>query len=597
MKLANSILLSLATLGLCNASLQAEVPLLVKGQTDYKIYLDENHTEVEQTAINELQDFLLKSTKQYYPITDIKQDKLIVIGSGEYAQSLLPNVDFKNFKDDEILIKTVDEKLILSGDNPIYSVHTFLENELGIQFWSATETEIPDHHNIKLDDIGIRYAPIFNQREHLIYEALYNPKFTARLKLNGHHQRLPENWGGHYEILGFVHTFGNFIPREKYAKDHPEWFVLQDSTDNGTRNYNGLCLSNDEMRKEMTKNILAYLREQHKPRIISVSQNDNRIVCQCEKCKALNKKEESQAATLIKFVNDVAVEVEKEFPDVKVETLAYMYTRKAPKTVKPRKNVIVRLCAFECNFSKPLDSKHNARFAQDVREWSEISPELAIWNYTTNYSYYLLPMPNWSNLDDDLRFYAAHKVRSMFEQGNYNGHAKIGDMMQMRNWVISKMLWNPELKVEDLIHEFAEGYYGPAGKYIEDYIWLLEEDVQKANINLRIYYHNTKNWLQAETIVKAWDLMTKAREAVKGNPKYEERVELATVPMRVVLSERYCQRKDDKTFDTIKDCYDDPDQFIKDLIQMLDAYAPLRYREGRWFDGKRKEWLKHVANK
>jgi hypothetical protein len=39
------------------------------------------------------------------------------------------------------------------------------------------------------------------------------------------------------------------------------------------------------------------------------------------------------------MLNKVAEAVEKEFPDVLVESLAYQYTRKPPKTIKPRDNV------------------------------------------------------------------------------------------------------------------------------------------------------------------------------------------------------------------------------------------------------------------
>ena len=37
-----------------------------------------------------------------------------------------------------------------------------------------------------------------------------------------------------------------------------------------------------------------------------------------------------------------------------MDTLAYRYTRQAPKTIKPADNVIIRLCSIECCFSHPL---------------------------------------------------------------------------------------------------------------------------------------------------------------------------------------------------------------------------------------------------
>jgi len=78
------------------------------------------------------------------------------------------------------------------------------------------------------------------------------------------------------------------------------------------------------------------LRKASDPTIISVSQNDNSRNCQCENCRAVEKKEGSPAGLLIHFVNRVAEDIEKEFPDVLVETLAYQYTRKPPRFARRR---------------------------------------------------------------------------------------------------------------------------------------------------------------------------------------------------------------------------------------------------------------------
>ena len=89
--------------------------------------------------------------------------------------------------------------------------------------------------------------------------------------------------------------------------------------------------------------------------ILSVTQEDNHQYCQCVECKALDALEGSQSGTMIHFVNAVAEAIEDEFPDVFIDTFAYWYSRKPPKFVKPRDNVIVRLCSIECCFAHPLN--------------------------------------------------------------------------------------------------------------------------------------------------------------------------------------------------------------------------------------------------
>ena len=70
--------------------------------------------------------------------------------------------------------------------------------------------------------------------------------------------------------------------------------------------------------------------------IFSVSQNDTFNNCQCEQCKAVDDAEGSPAGSLLKFVNAVAESIEKDHPKIRIDTLAYQYTRKPPKTIRPR---------------------------------------------------------------------------------------------------------------------------------------------------------------------------------------------------------------------------------------------------------------------
>ena len=44
------------------------------------------------------------------------------------------------------------------------------------------------------------------------------------------------------------------------------------------------------------------------------------------------------------LVNQVAQAIEAEYPNVIIDTLAYLETIQVPKTARPRKNVAIRLC-------------------------------------------------------------------------------------------------------------------------------------------------------------------------------------------------------------------------------------------------------------
>jgi hypothetical protein len=120
-----------------------------------------------------------------------------------------------------------------------------------------------------------------------------------------------------------------------------------------------------------------------------VSQNDNGNACRSPEEVAINTLEGTPGGALFRAVNVVAAAIKDEFPAVAVDTLAYQWSRPAPKITKPLSNVIVRLCSIECNFAVPLTDPSNTKFRTDIVNWGQISNRLYIWNYITDFQSYL----------------------------------------------------------------------------------------------------------------------------------------------------------------------------------------------------------------
>jgi hypothetical protein len=173
--------------------------------------------------------------------------------------------------------------------------------------------------------VDIRFVPRLEYRESFWFDAL-DGDWAVRNKCNGNSDRLDAARGGKHTYEGFVHTFYGLIPPDRYFKDHPEWF----SEIGGQRTAANaqLCLTNEEMRAELVKNLKERLRANPAATIASVSQNDCFNPCQCARCAAGDQEEGSPAGALLRFVNAVAAEIEPEFPNVAIDTLAYQYTRK-----------------------------------------------------------------------------------------------------------------------------------------------------------------------------------------------------------------------------------------------------------------------------
>jgi hypothetical protein len=245
---------------------------------------------------------------------------------------------------------------------------------------------------------------------------------------------------------------------------------------------------------------------------------------------------------MLRFVNAVAADIEEEFPNVAISTLAYQYTRKPPKHVKPRHNVIVRLCSIECSFSKPLSHERNAAFREDIVGWSQICDRLYIWDYTTNFRHYVMPHPNLRVLGPNVKFFVDHNVKGIFEQGSYNTYG--AEMAELRAWVLAKLLWDPTLDGRELVREFLHGYYGPAAPHIKAYLDVTHDAVEASGDTLGCFSPHTAEFLSFETLSEGWTHVKAAEAAVQHDPDMSFRVHVAQLPVMYTFMMRWNQMRE-----------------------------------------------------
>ena len=395
-------------------------------------------------------------------------DKAILLGETDYTERVLGSKpDLGALGEDGFRLVTAGDHLCVIGGQArgtLYGVYELLERHWGCRWYASFYSVIPKHDSLTLNAMDETQLPAFAMREPYWWE-MRNGDYAARCRANGNGMGLEDRHGGKIRFGGglFVHTFYRLVPPDEYFDKHPEYFSLVD----GKRQigWSQLCLTNPDVVRIVTERVLEAIRRDPTAKLFSVSQNDWDGHCQCESCMAIEKREDSPAGTLIHFVNQVAEQVEKEFPNVWIETLAYQYTRKPPKTIRPRHNVVPRLCTIECDFSLPLDKSpypQNVRFVEHIKGWSAITDKLFVWDYTTNFHNYVGPHPNFPAIPGNIAFFRDNHVVGLFEQGANEGpHAEFGEL---RSWLIAKLLWNPDQPVEPLLDDFFAGYYGRCGR-------------------------------------------------------------------------------------------------------------------------------------
>jgi hypothetical protein len=245
---------------------------------------------------------------------------------------------------------------------------------------------------------------------------------------------------------------------------------------------------------------------------------------------------------MLRFVNAVAADIEQEFPKVAISTLAYQYTRKPPKLVKPRPNVIVQLCSIECSFSKPLADERNKPFRDDIVGWSQICNRLYIWDYTTNFRHHIMPHPNLRVLGPNVKFFVDHNVKGIFEQGAYTTNG--AEMAELRAWVLAKLLWDPSRSGDQLVEEFLEGYYGPAAPYMKKYLATIHDAVDQSGDWLGCFEKHTAKYLNFETLTKGRIYLLAAEEQVKDDPVLQFRVQVAQLPVMYSFMMRWTEMRE-----------------------------------------------------
>lgn len=485
-----------------------------------------------------------------------------------------------------LIIRTTGNDLILAGAKPrgtLYAVYVFLEDHVGVRWWSPSVTHVPSRANLAFEKLDVRYVPPLEYREPFWFSA-FDPDWAARNRCNGSRPALDEKRGGKHVIEGFVHTFFPLIPPESYFADHPEWFSEID----GKRKHEGaqLCLTNEEMRAELVKNLKARLARNPAATMASVSQNDWHGNCQCPRCAAIDAEEGSPAGSMLRFVNAVAEEIEKDYPHVAISTLAYQYTRKPPLKVRPRHNVVVWLCSIECSFSKPLTDPRNEAFRKDIEGWSKISDRLYVWDYTTNFRHYVLPHPNLNVLGPNVKFFAKHNVVGLFEQGAY--HTWGAEMMELRAWVLAKLLWNPSLDASKLIDEFLDGYYGPAAPHVRDYLKVMHDAVQASGDPLGCFSGSDAKFLSIDTLCHGLRHLRQAEQAVGRDGDLRQRVLVAQLPVLYTFIVEWDRlRQQAEAANVTWPVADSKAAVYQRFMRTAEAIRMTRVAEGRHMD-----WLK-----
>jgi len=496
-----------------------------KGKSSYAIRIDREPTPVEKRAfLNFIQYFKKISRVSLEPAFESKpgKDSLIWLVSPAHTEGLPVTIPWEKLGKDGFLITTSGPALIIAGGSEkglIYGVAWFFEKYAGCRKYGNKTELIPKHPVFTVPAMNELRLPAFEYRSNHVKD----PDYCEWYGLD----RYEDVWGM------YVHTFNKLIPPAEFFDEHPEYFSLLPG---GRVPDAQLCLSNKEVLNLVIERLGIRMKLEPDKQYWSVSQNDTYSPCGCENCKKLDLAYGGPSGTMIWFVNQVAAA----FPEKTISTLAYQYTRSAPLNIKPRDNVNIFLCSIECDRSKALtESPGGMSFVKDVRDWTKLTHNILLWDYIIQYRSMLSPFPNFPVLQPNLRFFADEKIKMVFEQGPSTiGHSEFSEL---RALLTARLLWNPEVNTDSIIHDFCLGFYGKGGPKIEAYIGRMNHELKVSGEELGIYglpKPSEKGYLSAPNMQEYTRLFDEAEVAVKQVPIFRERVWAARLPLQYAILEQ-----------------------------------------------------------
>ena len=496
-----------------------EITLVSNGASEYKIVIPNEPSALEMKSAQVLQKYIHEVSGAQLPVVrgSAAGNSAIYIGHTQKGDHIHPG----KLPAEGYLLQGIGKDIIImggSGKGLVYGVYTFLDKFLGTRKISNSPVVLPHLTTVTVSGLPIEARPQFEYRENY-----YPSSFDAEYLVWNKMQRFDDLWG----LWG--HSYDKLVPAKTYFATHPEYYALV----NGKRQPSQLCLSNDEVYKIVVAEFKKRMADNPDAIYWSVSQNDDNGYCQCEKCKAVDNAQGTPSGSLIKFVNQVAAS----FPDKKITTLAYAYSHKAPRDLRPAPNVYVMLSDIEAYRDKPLSEEGSAsQFRTDLKAWGKLTPNIFVWDYITQFTNYLAPFPNFHTLQPNIQYMKDNGVKGIFAQGSGETYSEFAEL---RCYLNTKLMENSQADVKKLTTDFLHDYYGAkAAPFIQDYLNLLQEKMINAHRKLDIYGNPVNEWnsyLTPELIDQYSALFDKAEALVEGNALYQERVMKARLPLEYTV--------------------------------------------------------------
>ena len=501
---------------------ESNVPFVVDGQTEYAVYADVSNASLK-SAINRSAGFIVeqvaKATGAEMEISTEKPQ----LSESTYAivygyTDLFADFDLEMPEDDlgstGYYIKTVGNVVFIEAygsDGYRMGGLAFLREVLGYDMISE-DCVVYKRNGATMPKMDIVERPDFDYRQIQNY---YTNIEVYGMGMHSHSDIwIPVNgWDMHNSLY--------YIPVEKYAEEHPDWYRADRLQPCYTAH------GNQTEYRAMLQTVFEVIKQrmQECPTLENISftamDGTGQDSCACDTCLEYKNLYGTPAATCIYFMNDLNELVQdyiaENEPDREMNLVFFAYHDSEPAPVERVKytdangnviwgdpimdengnyqqlkryardnegqfikdsngeyvyetdkngnyvylscddHVYPWLAPIYSKFTSSFYSEVNKTYAQNVALWYTVSYNVYVWIYGTNFKYYLYPYNTWSTVVETYRYLQECGVKYIWTQAQERNQSTA--FTDLKDYIDSKFQFNVNADYQQVLDDYFQYYY------------------------------------------------------------------------------------------------------------------------------------------
>lgn len=466
-----------------------DIAVVENGKPKATIVIRNAASPKDKLAAEELQTYIKKMSGAELPIaldTNKVSGTLLLVGKNNVTDQMhlvIPNKVSNDRRDEGFIILSKGDRIVLAGNSndpyhgTEYAVYDFL-NRLGVRWYQPGEwgEYVPAKKTVSFPEMSISQKPDFVLRTWWCHqpdnEAEMEARWKIRNKMNPDLDLGVPVDGSSVNVL----TDADF-------KAHPEWFAMNPD---GTRNRDMPNFSNPDAVQAVAETIKNFFRKNPKASAYGFAPPDGMPRDYSPDTLKFSRgftvdggrpsvaEDVSITDEWINFVNNITVEVRKEFPDVYIGTNGYANRNYPPVGVPVNDHMSIMFANIMTCCRHSYDHPGcwiKQREAEMLKQWCKQSKNVWMYTYIDQMMVSALtPIPEVHKLRHDMPLLKKWGVMGMLDESRN----VLAECAIQSRYLRAQMEWNAGLDVDVLMNDYYTNWYAGAAKPMKAFYEAIE---------------------------------------------------------------------------------------------------------------------------